>query len=595
MRMGVGLVAMMAVLALVVVMTMAGSNGGSDSVSAVGPTPTTGPNPGTDGFLSGIYDLEVNPGANALYHCIIRTDHDAGTNRIGLAASCFGDLPGLGDPANVLDGVIVPGEGPDGISGPPPPPPYATGAAYTGVGEYFPGGDALCSGASSCIVSFICVPDLGAGLLGPNLLARFIIPDPSPSAAQLGTAELFPGASVKQCDSLDPTGLTALGGLLDFGMFTPGSASETSWRTAAGSATDFDGDGCSDLEELDVKSRPANCGDDPYSPLDSNIADLSGSYSLLTRVARADVAGGGAYFSCLADIQQTGDGTTDGDITARLFCYQDSFSVINSLGYPGVTGDGYSGGGPPYAAIPAVGDPETDCSRFGNAATLDDDGDGIPNDGCPSEGFGDTDSSQTELTGFLDTADNTLKLRGCFEDEDASGTLINVYIESVQNPNTGIGTVDIWALQDLSDCTGSHAWGSYGADTGAELLEAFDDALLTSVRQPGGQSRDTDQDGCPNASELRDDPAIGGLRDPYNPYDWYDVNQDGVIDLFGDILGVISHYSLDGADPYDAIYDRGAPITGGAGSWSRRAPDGVIDLFTDILGVISQYSLTGCI
>ena len=115
------------------------------------------------------------------------------------------------------------------------------------------------------------------------------------------------------------------------------------------------------------------------------------------------------------------------------------------------------------------------------------------------------------------------------------------------------------------------------------------------MRNPGGQSRDTDQDGCPDASELRDDPAIGGLRDPYNPYDWYDVNQDGVVDLFGDILGVISHFSLDGEAPYDVVYDRGAPIIGGAGTWSRKAPDGVIDLFTDILGVISQFSLTGCV
>ena len=587
-RIGVGLVAMVAVLALVAFMTMVTSNGGGKSVSAVG-------SPGSDGFLSGIADLEVLPGPNSIYHCIIRTDHDAGTNKIKAAAVCFTDLEGLGDPADILDGVdAFPNEGVDGVSGPPPPPPYPNMPPFLGTGEYFPGGDAACPGAATCLVTFICVPDLGAGLLGPNLVARFTTPNPNATLdAQLGTIELFTGASIKQCDSFDTTGLSALGGVLDFGMFAPGTASETSWRAAAGSATDCDGDGCTDLEELDTKNRPTGCGDDPYSPLDSNVTDHSGAYDILVRVARADVAGGGAYFSCLADIQQTGAGTTDGDIVARAYCYQDSFSVINSLGYPGVTGDGFPGGGPAYGAIPANGAPETDCSRFGSAATLDDDGDTVPNDGCPAEGFGDTDSKQTELTGFVDTADNTLKLRGCFEDEDASGSLINVYTELTIDRNTGVGTTDIWALQTLADCTGSHAWGDYINVAGAPLA-AFDDAEVSMARQPGGALRDTDQDGCPNASELRDDPAIGGLRDPYNPNDWYDVNEDGIIDLFTDILGVISHFSLDGAPPYDVTYDRGSPIIGGAGSWSRQAPDGIIDLFTDILGVISQFSLTGC-
>ena len=77
-----------------------------------------------------------------------------------------------------------------------------------------------------------------------------------------------------------------------------------------------------------------------------------------------------------------------------------------------------------------------------------------------------------------------------------------------------------------------------------------------------------------------------------DPYDWYDVNQDGVIDLFTDILGVINHYSLDGSPPYDVTYDRGP--SAGPNVWNMTAPDGVIDLFTDILGVIQQYSLEGC-
>ena len=80
----------------------------------------------------------------------------------------------------------------------------------------------------------------------------------------------------------------------------------------------------------------------------------------------------------------------------------------------------------------------------------------------------------------------------------------------------------------------------------------------------------------------------GGGRDWLDPWDFYDVNGDGVVDLFNDILGVISHYSLDGNPPYEAAYDRG-PTTG-PNAWNMTEPDGIIDLFTDILGGIAQHS-----
>ena len=100
---------------------------------------------------------------------------------------------------------------------------------------------------------------------------------------------------------------------------------------------------------------------------------------------------------------------------------------------------------------------------------------------------------------------------------------------------------------------------------------------------------DTDGDGCPDERENqpKSQAANGGGRNYLDPYDWYDVNQDGEIDLFNDILGVILHYSLDGSAPYDVNFDRG-PTTG-PNAWNMTAPDGVIDLFTDILGVIQQH------
>ena len=105
---------------------------------------------------------------------------------------------------------------------------------------------------------------------------------------------------------------------------------------------------------------------------------------------------------------------------------------------------------------------------------------------------------------------------------------------------------------------------------------------------------DTDGDGCSDQSENGPDETIGGLRDPLNGWDFYDVLGpgaalpiDGVIDLPNDILGVIQHHSPTGAPPYDVQFDRGP--SSGPNPWNMTAPDGVIDLPNDILGVILQF------
>ncbi len=604
-RIGFGLVAMVAVLALVAFMTMVSTNSGTNSVSALGPTPTTEPNPGSGGFLSGIVDVEIAGGD----HCIVRLDHDGdptidgfGTNRVKMASFCGSDTE-VGDPAYVLFGVYPPGEGPQAGAGPPAPPPYIIIPPAVGTGEFYPGGHADCSnlGTGSCLVTYSCFADTGPGPLGPNILAKMTVLDPEITPdSNAGFLDMVLASSVKACDAVDPTlDGNAWGAIvLPITQTDPAGSSPTSWRTAAGSATDLDGDTCTDLQELDTKTRPKNCGDDPYNPLDSNKTDFSGSYEIRVRIIRAEATPGygGGYFSCLADIQQTGDGKTDGDLTARAFCYTDTFfSVVNAVGYPGVTGDGFPGGSPPFGAIPAVDAPETNCARGLAGVDLDEDGDTVINDGCPSEAFGDMDSKHTVLTGRVNNTTNNLELRGCFEDEDASSSLGNVYVEMAVNKNTGVGTVDIWVEQDIGNCNGTYAFGGYESFIGDPPAGAYDDAESWVVRQPGGKTRDTDQDGIPNAVELRDNGTTDcGLRDPFNPYDWYDVNQDGVIDLLNDILGVIQHYAPGGAPPYDVNWDRPPSMTGGAGHWNRGAPDGVIDLLNDILGVIQQYHPGAC-
>ena len=101
-----------------------------------------------------------------------------------------------------------------------------------------------------------------------------------------------------------------------------------------------------------------------------------------------------------------------------------------------------------------------------------------------------------------------------------------------------------------------------------------DDALIALA--------DTDGDGCADLQELGPDEQSGGQRDPHNPWDFYDTNGDGVIDLTNDIFGVILAYGTD-----DVTYDRGP--SAGPNVWNMTAPDGLIDLSNDILGVIQQY------
>jgi len=104
---------------------------------------------------------------------------------------------------------------------------------------------------------------------------------------------------------------------------------------------------------------------------------------------------------------------------------------------------------------------------------------------------------------------------------------------------------------------------------------------------PNSSDPDDDNDGCTDLQELGADETLGGRRNPHNPWDFYDTNGDGVIDLFTDIFDVIQHFSLDGSPPYDVTYDRGP--SAGPNPWNMTAPDGSIDLLNDVLGVIAQH------
>ena len=333
---------------------------------------------------------------------------------------------------------------------------------------------------------------------------------------------------------------------------------------------DFDGDGCTDEQELD-KLTAGKCGDDPQNPSDSfgdaEAVDLSGIYEMLVRVRRGDCTDDlctkdepGFYIFCLADIQHD---TSDNDIEARVFCYTDSVgSEINPEAFPGITGDGMADAPPPG---PQDGN--------GNYAYR-----GSPGDNSP-----------TVVTGIFNKNANWLELKVCF------GGGVGVYMELIVSAHQLPGTADIW-MEQARNCLGSPLLLTPPLYNGSATFEGAE-AVLWQPNPEKGKGSDQDDDGVPTERELQDDSACG-RRDPYNKNDYYDVSipRDGVIDLPNDILGVILHFAPGGYAAGDENWDRPAKMAGAGffAHWSRGTPDGVIDLPNDILGVILQFNPGGC-
>lgn len=170
-------------------------------------------------------------------------------------------------------------------------------------------------------------------------------------------------------------------------------------------------------------------------------------------------------------------------------------------------------------------------------------------------------------------------------------------------PNTQVLPVPVLILTDITDislgglhtcatdsgtlkCWGRNWEGQLGDGNGGWGIDSFTPVVVLFIIP---ESKDTDGDGCTDIQELGLDETLGGRRDPFNQYDWYDVAsssgekiQDDIVDSDNDKAAVVAHI-LD----YDVYFDRGAPPVG-ADPWDMTAPDGSITLGVDIVGVINQ-------
>lgn len=102
---------------------------------------------------------------------------------------------------------------------------------------------------------------------------------------------------------------------------------------------------------------------------------------------------------------------------------------------------------------------------------------------------------------------------------------------------------------------------------------------------------DTDGDGCTNGEELGSDAGLGGRRNPLNPWDFYETNGDGVVNVLDDILAVVGAFGPSTGAHYDPQLDRSPPPPG-AQPWDLGPPDGTINLSDDILGIVAQFGHT---
>jgi hypothetical protein len=103
---------------------------------------------------------------------------------------------------------------------------------------------------------------------------------------------------------------------------------------------------------------------------------------------------------------------------------------------------------------------------------------------------------------------------------------------------------------------------------------------------------DLDGDGCTNIQELGANPVLGGMRDPYNGWDFFDTppfdravsiaDIDRILDRFGAVAG------FPGPPAYGAPFDR-RPI--GPNDWNIGPPDGRITIVDITLSVL-QFSHT---
>lgn len=148
--------------------------------------------------------------------------------------------------------------------------------------------------------------------------------------------------------------------------------------------------------------------------------------------------------------------------------------------------------------------------------------------------------------------------------------------------NADSGTIQV--TLDTIPLTPAHTECDDPSSSDTLTSTVYDDILTTPVDD---KNDDTDRDGCYDRVELTSSTTTG-VRDPSNPFDWYDVNHDGTVNINTDILGVAGVFGPVGVN---SRFDRG-PLNYGPFAWNKSGPDGIVSI-NDILAVAGQFG-SGC-
>ena len=543
--------------------------GGRDTAQAGNPTPT--PKFGTAGSLSGIADilLHENDKNVQFAYCKTRTDHDALTNEIKTASTCYFDAPGLDDPDSV-----VPDDTNIDLSGPPPPPPYGYAAPAKGNGAWDPGTDEL--------VWTVCFPSLG-GVIGPNIIGVVTIQNAKATLPnQSGVIDIYYGQGIDECEAKVPKGIPTLSLPLNVTTYdTPPYDNVTS--------IDSDDDGCADAFELDKQRPKKDCGDDPWNPHDSDL-NFTASFSIMTEIIRADTCqsglpagappfgcdgesdgalAAGSYVHCQAFLDHN---TANNSVTGKMLCYIDNPETTVNIEDVRDSIKTHAGTPTPEftdRCVPFVlgGAPKEFC------------GDGLPGAGPPNP-LGDNDGDDAaDVTGVLDKIENRLLLDVCFAGIENPNHGPNIYARIDIDAHTGLGTIDIW--YNRPDC--SKPATAPSAEGAIAMGEQNDANCSFTTSHP--ECYDIDSDGCSARQELGSNVNLGGQRDPFSKFDHMDMNKDGTINIPNDILIVAQ---LFGPQPPFTQGDVGRTMTGSV-QWAHRSADGTLGIPDDTLGMAAQF------
>jgi hypothetical protein len=102
-------------------------------------------------------------------------------------------------------------------------------------------------------------------------------------------------------------------------------------------------------------------------------------------------------------------------------------------------------------------------------------------------------------------------------------------------------------------------------------------------------STNTDGDQCDDREELGTSQSAGGKRDPFNPWDFFNANKLGGVDV-DDIFYIAAPgriFTTTGQGLYTTNADRGDTL--GPFAWNVDGPDGAIDV-DDIFASAAQFA-----